>query len=105
MKDADFAAITRSQASAMLAPAPAATPFTAAIIGIGRPLQREHERLVVALDRFAEVGPRAARRHRAVAEVLARTEAAAGAGQHQHARAVLGHARERIAHFRVHLPR
>ncbi len=35
MKLADFAAITRSQASAMLAPAPAATPFTAAITGFG----------------------------------------------------------------------
>ena len=36
MKDADFAAITRSQASARLAPAPAATPLTAAIVGTGR---------------------------------------------------------------------
>ena len=33
---ADFAAMTRSQASAMLAPAPAATPFTAAMTGMGK---------------------------------------------------------------------
>jgi hypothetical protein len=36
MKLADFAASTMSQASARLAPAPAATPFTAQITGIGR---------------------------------------------------------------------
>ena len=35
MNDAEDAATTRSQASARLAPAPAATPFTAAIVGIG----------------------------------------------------------------------
>ena len=35
MKLADFAAITRSQPRAMLAPAPAATPLTIAITGTG----------------------------------------------------------------------
>ena len=35
MKLADFAAITRSHASAMFAPAPAATPLTAQTTGIG----------------------------------------------------------------------
>ncbi len=35
-KEADLAAITMSQASARLAPAPAATPLTAQITGIGR---------------------------------------------------------------------
>ena len=35
MKLADFAAITMSQPSAMLAPAPAATPLTMAITGTG----------------------------------------------------------------------
>ena len=35
MKLAERAAMTRSQASAILAPAPAATPLTAAITGIG----------------------------------------------------------------------
>ena len=35
MKLADFAAMTISQAKARLAPAPAATPFTAQITGIG----------------------------------------------------------------------
>ena len=35
MKLADFAAITRSQPSAMLAPAPAATPLTIASTGTG----------------------------------------------------------------------
>jgi hypothetical protein len=66
--------------------------------------QRKHQRLVVALDRFAEIGARAAGRHLAIAEVLARAEAAAGARQDQHARAVLGNASERLADFRVHLP-
>ena len=36
MNDAERAAITRSQASARLEPAPAATPLTAAIVGTGR---------------------------------------------------------------------
>ena len=35
MKLADFAAMTMSQASAMFAPAPAATPLTAQTTGIG----------------------------------------------------------------------
>ena len=35
MKLADFAAMTMSQASARLAPAPAATPLTAQTTGIG----------------------------------------------------------------------
>jgi len=35
-KEADFAATTRSQASATLAPAPAAMPLTAAMVGTRR---------------------------------------------------------------------
>ncbi len=38
MKLAERAAITRSQASAMFAPAPAATPLTAQTTGMGRPV-------------------------------------------------------------------
>ena len=40
MNFALFAAITMSQASAMFAPAPAATPFTRAITGIGSDTSR-----------------------------------------------------------------
>ena len=36
MKTADCAAITTSQASARLAPAPAAAPLTAAMVGTGQ---------------------------------------------------------------------
>ncbi len=65
--------------------------------------QRKHQRLVVAFDRCAEIDRRAARRHRAVGEVLPRAEASAGAGDEQDARRGLrAHARNRIAHFRVH---
>ena len=52
--------------------------------------QREHQRLVVALDRRAEIDRRVAGRHRAIGEILPRAEAAAGAGQQQHARRRVG---------------
>jgi hypothetical protein len=38
MNLADFPAMTMSQASAIFAPAPAATPFTRAMTGKGRPI-------------------------------------------------------------------
>ena len=93
MKLADFAAMTMSHANAMLAPAPAATPLTAQTTGIGSARKPEHERLVVALDRRAEIDRRIAGRDGAVDEVLAGAEAAPGAGQQQHARGRVGAAR------------
>ena len=66
--------------------------------------QREHQRLVVLLDRLAEIDALPARRDGAIAEILAGAEAAAGAGEHQHARsAIFRQATERIAHFAMHL--
>ena len=103
MKLADCAATTMSHASAMFAPAPAATPFTAHTTGSGSLRKREDQRPVVVLDGLAEVDRRAARRDRAVGQVLAGAEAAPGAGQQQHARPTVGlDPRERIAQFRVH---
>ena len=103
MKLADCAAMTMSHASAMLAPAPAATPLTAHTTGSGKLRSAEHQRPVVVLDRLAEVDRRAARRNGAVGQVLSGAEAASGAGQQQHARrrdrCDLG---ERVAHLGVH---
>ena len=64
--------MTISQASAMLAPAPAATPLTAAITGIGRVCNASTSGLVVVVERLAEVDALRAGRDRAIAEVLAR---------------------------------
>ena len=103
MKLADFAAMTRSQASARLAPAPAATPLTAQTTGKRQRAQPEHQRLVVALDRRAEIHGRVAGRDGAIAEILPGAEPAAGAGQEQHAHRRVGlDARENVAHFGVH---
>ena len=99
MNLADLAAMTMSQASAMLAPAPAATPLTRAITGCGKRGERADQRVPVALDRLAEVD-RLARRDRAVVEVLPGAEAAAGAGQDDHAR--IAEVGERVAQLLVH---
>ena len=82
MKLAERAASTMSQSSARLAPAPAATPLTAAITGTGI-ARSAHQRLVVASISGAEVvgaSPGAERRGHRVRRVLAGAEAAAGAG-------------------------
>ena len=102
MNLADFAATTRSQASAMLAPAPAATPLTRAMTGCGMVARRRIERVPARLDRLAEVD-RFARRHGAVVEVLPGAKAAPGAGQDDHAR--LGGGVERLRQFGVHRAR
>ena len=62
--------------------------------------QRADQRVPALLDRLAEID-RLARRDRAVVEVLPGAEAAAGAGQHDHAR--IAEAGERVAQFLVHL--
>ena len=88
MKLADFAAMTRSHASAMLAPAPAATPFTAAMTGIGR-LRRPAPAACSAARWIRRDRRPAAWRNGAIAEILAGTEAAACAREHQHAATLL----------------
>ena len=81
-KVADFAASTMSQASAILQPAPAATPLTAATTGKGSAAQLAHQRIVELLERAAE-HDLLARLGEPVVEVLAGAEAAAGAGDQQ----------------------
>jgi hypothetical protein len=67
-------------------------------------LQCQHERLVVLLDRRAEIDGRRAGRDVAIGQVLSGTKAAAFAGQEQHARGrVLLHPRERIAQLAMHV--
>jgi len=83
-KLAERAAITRSQASARFA-APAATPLTAAITG-REAAQRQNQRLVILVDRLAEIDGLAAGCDGAIAEILPGAEASPGAGEHQHAR-------------------
>ena len=57
-------------------------------------VQREHQRLVVLLDRLAEIDALRAGRDGPIAEILARAKAAAGAGEHQYPRAAVGQARQ-----------
>ena len=64
--------------------------------------QRQHQRLVVFLDRFAEIGGTAAGSHRTIIEILPRTEAASSAGDHQHARTTGLHGGERGADLGMH---
>ena len=65
--------------------------------------QRQQQRLVVAFDRCAEIDRLAAGRHGTIAEILAGAEAAARAGQQQHARGGVGlHLAECVTHFGVH---
>ena len=88
----------------MLAPAPAATPLTAAMTGSGKRRSVQDQRLVArfSID-VAEVGGAAAGRHHAVAQVLAGAEAAAGAGHDEHARRVVALDRgQGIPHFGMH---
>ena len=99
MNLADFAATTRSQASAILAPAPAATPLTRAMIGWGMVARRRIERVPARLDRLAEVD-RFAGRDGAVVEVLPGAEAAPGAGEDDDAR--VGGGVERLGELGVH---
>ena len=100
MNLADFAATTMSQASAIFAPAPAATPLTRAMTGCGSDVRVRISGFQHCLDRLAEVD-RLARRDRAVVEVLAGAEAAAGAGEDDDAR--VAEVRERVAQLLVHL--
>ncbi len=86
MNLAERPATTRSQASAMLAPAPAATPLTRAMTGWSRLARRRTSGFQLASHRLAEID-RLARRHRAVVEILPCAEAAARAGQDDNARA------------------
>ena len=55
MNLADFAATTRSQASATFAPAPAATPLTRAITGWGSEVRVRIRGFQLCLDRLAQV--------------------------------------------------
>ena len=100
MNLADFAATTMSQASAMLAPAPAATPLTRAITGCGSEVSVRISGFQHCLDRLAEVD-RFARRDGAVVEILPGAKAAPGAGQHDDAR--IAEVGERVAQLVVHL--
>ncbi len=76
MKLATGAAITRSQFSARLAPAPAATPLTAAITGTGIDAQALDQRLVIPVDHVPQVlgrrTGREVRRDSGIRQVLAR---------------------------------
>src|SRR4029077_7812700 len=66
--------------------------------------QASHERRVVLLHRIAEVDRAAARRHGPIAEILARAETAASAGeQHDPDRLVRAHLANRVAQLLVHL--
>jgi hypothetical protein len=78
MKDAERVAITMSQASARLAPAPG-DAVDRRDHRHRQALQSEDQRLVIALDGFAEVRARPPGRNLAVAEILPGTEAAARA--------------------------
>src|SRR5215831_11323995 len=64
--------------------------------------KRQHQRLVVLLDRVREVGRAAIRGDRAVGKILPGTEAAPCAGDHQHPRRRAMQRRECGANFRVH---
>jgi hypothetical protein len=65
--------------------------------------QRRHQRGVEFFDRFAEVDAGGARFDGAVVQVLAGAEAAAGAGQQQHAHGLVGlELVQGVADFAVH---
>jgi hypothetical protein len=80
--------------------------LTAAIVGIGNDRKAQQQRLVVLLDRRAEIDAFAARRHRAIGEILSGAKAASGTGQDQatHARRG-GHLIECRTDFAVHRDR
>jgi hypothetical protein len=103
MKLADFAAMTISQASEIGAGA-RGDAITAQTTGSAA-AQRQHQRLVVALDRGTQIHRLAAGRHGTIGQVLARAEAAPRAGEQQHAggrRCFRLHPAKRIANLRVH---
>jgi hypothetical protein len=81
-KLAERAAMTISQASATLAPAPAATPFTAATTGNGSARSLRIERVIICLQRAAE-HRRLPRLREPVVEILTRAKCPPGAGQKQ----------------------
>ena len=82
MKTAERAAMTTSQASARLAPAPAAAPLTAAMVGIGQSVDGAEHRLVLVAEGGREVEVVV---DLGGVEVLAGAEAAAGAGEDEDA--------------------
>ena len=86
VKRARSDATTRSQPSARLQPAPAATPLTAAIVGIGQLVQPQRGTTddPHLAQRSADAG-REALGVVGVGEVRAGAEPVAGAGDHEHA--------------------
>ncbi len=102
MNRAERAASTMSQASARLAPAPAATPLTAQTTGFSSARSRRIRGLYQRLDGRAEIELLVGR-HVAVAEVLAGAEPLAGAGEQHGAHLGLAlHAIDRRPQRRVH---
>ena len=87
LKRATSDAITRSQPSARLSPAPAATPFTLAIVGL--PMSRNAAALRPT-PRMWSSRPPVPRGMSGVDEVGARAEALARAGDHEHAVVAVG---------------
>ena len=69
----------------------------------GKAAQRQNQRLVILVDRLAEIDGLAAGCDGAIAEILPRAEASSGAGEHQHARAFRRERRQRLADLFVHL--
>ena len=80
MNFAERAASTMSQLNARLAPAPAATPFTAQTTG-AQAADAADQRVVPSVQRRAEVGRGVAFADHPVSQVLPGAEAASGAGQ------------------------
>ena len=94
LKRAASDAITRSQPSARLSPAPAATPFTLATVGFADVAQRGRAPPDAA-HVLEPTGPSAAR-HALTRQVGAGAEALAGTGDHEHA--VVAVARDLVEH-------
>ena len=93
-------AMTRSQASAKLQPAPAATPFTAAITGIG------NARIVFTSGAFFSTdSPRSTACPGATARSFKSclAQKPPRAGDHQHPRTIRRQPRQRIAQLLMHL--
>ena len=84
LKRARSDATIRSQPSARLQPAPAATPLTAAIVGLASSCSRNAARPTMRIPASAAAGPLARSRRRAVAEIGARAETVARARDHEH---------------------
>ncbi|MCY1541958.1 hypothetical protein D9M68_776770 [compost metagenome] len=71
--------------------------------GHGQGVQAAHQRRVELVDGLAQVGRRAVGGRLALAQVLAGAEAAARAGQHQHARAFRFNAGQGVGHLAMHI--